>query len=418
MRVLLFAMAAGAWAASPETLASFDKIWTTVRDRHWDAAKLAQVDGQRSWDDIRADYRARVEASADDRAATAIMAEMLGLLGASHYAILSGDASGDLIAASGGDGTTGIRPLLVGRQILVGWVEAGSPAALAGIRPGWEIVSVGSYNLQAAVAKALAQPKLRQKDLLLRMAATSRLSGPAGTSVRVGFRNSAGALVVRALMRAPSKGTRASFGFLPPSTVEFESRRVKPDIGYVRFNLFLDPANLMAKFEDAVKGCAKCRGFVIDLRGNPGGLAILGASMAGFFIDQPDTKLGTLYQRDLTLKLFVNPRLEAYAGPLAILVDGASVSTSEIMAGGLQDLKRARVFGTRTAGAALPSLVEQLPNGDLFQYAMANYISEGGRSLEGAGVTPDVEAAPTRAALLAGKDPALDAAVSWIYAHP
>jgi len=83
-------------------------------------------------------------------------------------------------------------------------------------------------------------------------------------------------------------------------------------------------------------------------------------------------------------------------------------------AGGLQDLKRARIFGTRTAGAALPSDIIRLPNGDGFQYAIANYISQGGQPLEGIGVTPDEEIRPTRRELLAGKDPALDAAVNWI----
>ena len=90
------------------------------------------------------------------------------------------------------------------------------------------------------------------------------------------------------------------------------------------------------------------------------------------------------------------------------------MSTSEIFAGGLKDLKLARVFGTRTPGAALPSTVEVLPNGDRFQYAFANYISVGGKPLEGAGVTPDVETPLTRSVLLEGRDPALDAAVSWI----
>ncbi len=104
-----------------------------------------------------------------------------------------------------------------------------------------------------------------------------------------------------------------------------------------------------------------------------------------------------------------------FAGPLAILVDGTSASTSEIMAEGLKDLGRARIFGSHTAGAALPSVFEKLPNGDGFQYAIANYISEGGKPLEGAGVTPGRgNAAVTREALLAGKDPALDAAVAWI----
>ena len=61
-----------------------------------------------------------------------------------------------------------------------------------------------------------------------------------------------------------------------------------------------------------------------------------------------------------------------------------------------------------------PSAFERLPNGDGFQYAMANYISQGGQPLEGIGVTPDVEVKLTRAALLAGHDPVLDAALNWM----
>ena len=136
--------------------------------------------------------------------------------------------------------------------------------------------------------------------------------------------------------------------------------------------------------------------------------------MAGWFLDKPDQLLGTLTMRDTILKFVVNPRAYTFSGPLAILVDGASASTSEILAGGLKDLGRARIFGTRTAAAALPSVFEMLPNGDGFQYAIANYISEGGKPLEALGVTPDVEAPLTREALLAGKDPALDAAIAWI----
>jgi carboxyl-terminal processing protease len=170
----------------------------------------------------------------------------------------------------------------------------------------------------------------------------------------------------------------------------------------------------MAAFGDAVQACRSCAGFVVDLRGNPGGIGLMAMGMAGWFIDQPDQKLGTLYMRDTTLKFVVNPRAVTFAGPLAILVDGTSASTSEIMAEGMKDLKRARIFGTHTAGAALPSVFEKLPDGDGFQYAIANYISEGGQPLEGLGVTPDVETPVTREALLAGKDPALDAAVVWI----
>jgi carboxyl-terminal processing protease len=80
----------------------------------------------------------------------------------------------------------------------------------------------------------------------------------------------------------------------------------------------------------------------------------------------------------------------------------------------LKDLGRARIFGSRSAAAALPSVIEKLPNGDGFQYAVGNYISEGGQPLEGEGVQPDVKVSLTRAGLLTGRDAVLDAALHWI----
>jgi carboxyl-terminal processing protease len=118
--------------------------------------------------------------------------------------------------------------------------------------------------------------------------------------------------------------------------------------------------------------------------------------------------------REATINFIVSPRPNATDKPLAILVDGCSASTSEIFAGGMQDLKRARVFGSHTAGAALPSAFTRLANGDGFQFILANYISEGGKPLEGLGVTPDETVELTQGTLLAGKDPVLDRAIAWI----
>jgi hypothetical protein len=178
--------------------------------------------------------------------------------------------------------------------------------------------------------------------------------------------------------------------------------------------MFLDLPRLMGNFGDAVMSCLKCDGLIIDLRGNPGGIGGMAMGMAGYLVDDAGKQLGTMYIRDTKLKFVINPRANVFHGPVAILMDGNSASTSEIMAGGLKDIGRARVFGTRSAAAALPSLIERLPNGDGFQYAIANYISEGGKPLEGLGVTPDVEVKLTREALLAGHDPVVDAALEWI----
>jgi carboxyl-terminal processing protease len=178
--------------------------------------------------------------------------------------------------------------------------------------------------------------------------------------------------------------------------------------------MFFEPETVVKTVEDGVKGCRDCKGFIIDLRGNPGGIGGLAMGVGGWFIDQPGLKLGTMTMRDGSIKFVLFPRAEPFKGPLAVLVDGNSASTAEIFSGGMKDLKRARIFGTRTAGAALPSIIERLPNGDGFQYAIANYIAEGGQPLEGIGVIPDQEVKTTRHQLLEGQDAALDAAVDWI----
>jgi carboxyl-terminal processing protease len=105
--------------------------------------------------------------------------------------------------------------------------------------------------------------------------------------------------------------------------------------------------------------------------------------------------------------------LHPYTGRLAILVNGGAASTSEMLAQGLRDLGRARIFGTRSAGAALPSNIIELPNGDRFQYPLASYVSMKGKVLEGNGVEPDVKVAATIPALLEGRDLPLEAARAW-----
>jgi carboxyl-terminal processing protease len=85
-----------------------------------------------------------------------------------------------------------------------------------------------------------------------------------------------------------------------------------------------------------------------------------------------------------------------------------------VLAAGLQETGRARVFGEHSAGAALPSLFKALPTGDLFQYAVADVVTPHSSVLEGEGVTPDDVVLRTRADLAAGRDPVVEAARTWL----
>jgi len=402
-------------ALTPEqrqlNIQSFEYVWTAIRDKHWQTKP-----GGLDWTAIHDEFRPKIEAADSMDAAREVLNQMLGRLHQSHFNIVPAELYSNVDAGRGGDTTTGIDVRVVGAHVLVTSVEPDSPAFRQGVRPGWEILKIARTDLTPIVAKlneTYAGSTLR--DLMLRRAILGRL---AGDGVQVEFLDAGGKPTAKTIAPGQPKGESVQFGYLSPMQVWFNSSRVGDgNIGYAAFNVFLDAQRLMTAFGDAVQSCEKCEGFIVDLRGNPGGIGIMAMGMAGWFIAQPDQNLGTLYMRDTTLKFVVNPRLRTFAGPLAILVDGASASTSEIMAEGLKDLGRARIFGTPTAAAALPSLFEKLPNGDGFQYAIANYISAGGKPLEGLGVTPDVETPLTREALLAGKDPALDAAVAWIESH-
>ena len=412
---LVFAAAAPAQQkltdqARQSNLDSFEQVWNAIRDTHWESHP-----GGLDWNAVHEEFRPKIEAAASTDEARALISSMLARLKQTHFGIIPARIYEELDSSGGTEGNPGIDARVVEGVAVVTHVDADSPAAARGVKPGWQIVQVDGRDVAPTLQRL--QTSFAGSTLLGLMQArsvTSRLAGAARTRVKIDFLDSSDRSIALELDRVPPRGSPVKFGFMPPMWFWLEARKIRPDIGYISFNLFFAPDRLADAFGSLVKDCGQCRGFVIDLRGNPGGMGVLAMGVAGWFINQPDQRLGTMFLRDNSLKFVVFPRPEPFLGPLAILVDGTSGSTAEIFAGGLKDLGRARVFGTRTAGAALPSKFEKLPNGDGFQYAVANYISEGGKALEGIGVIPDEEVKVTRRQLLEGRDPALEAALSWI----
>jgi carboxyl-terminal processing protease len=389
--------ATGTWAqVSARDLASFDQVWQTVRDTHWQ-----KQPGGLDWDAMRAEYRPRVENAATTDEARAATMEMLRRLKQTHFGIVPGTIY-SAIEAGGvplGAGSPGIELRAIGGEAVVTSIEPGSPAERAGVHPGWVVESL--------------KPRPELQELQQARALMAGLTGPVGDVIAVTFVDGDGERVTKRLELDAPRGTITEFGNLPPMPVWYEEKRLGT-VGYIRFNAFLDIPRLMPAFEKSVAGCKACSGLIVDLRGNPGGIGGMAMGMAGFLVDKPGQRLGTMYMRDATLNFVVNPRAELFDGPVAVLIDGTSASTAEIFAGGLQDMGRARVFGTRSAAAALPSAFVRLPNGDGFQYAIANYVSANGKALEGEGVHPDEEVRLTRQGLLAGHDAVVDAAIQWI----
>lgn len=399
-------LSAGALCAQPAPnvwLASFDQVWQTIKDRHWDPERKGA-----SWDAARAELRPKIEAAASPDEARAILNQLLARLGQSHFGIIPASSYAALESGgTPGDASPGFDVRMVEGQPVVTRVLPDSPAAAAGVRPGWALLRLDGQDLAPLLAR------LGDKPLLQAILLARRLQGADGQPLELTFDTGNGQSASLSLKRATPAGRPVQFGNLPPLRMNIERSQPRPGIVHLRWNAFFEPQWLNDQVRAAIEACPNCQGFILDVRGNGGGLAILASGVTGWFISE-QTHLGTMFAPTGPLKLVAYPRANAFPGKLAVLIDGHSASTSEFLAAGLRDLKRARLFGETTPGAALPSVIEKLPSGDRFQYATADYVSLSGTPVEGRGVTPDVPITLRRAQLLAGRDPVLDAALSWI----
>ena len=393
--------------------ASFEEVWATVRDKHYDPT-LGGLD----WQKVYEEFKPRIDAAESMDAGRAIMNEMLGRLKQTHIGIIPASTYRDLSESgergASGAYTPGIDVRILEGKAIVTHVEPNSPASAAGVKPGWEVVKVNGREAAQGIKRVgELYSKSTQKDLYGSRVILSYVNGAPSQAAEIEFHDGKEAKTIK-LERAEPKGARVKFGEMPPSYFWVETNFREDGIRLIKFNIWLNPEAVAKAFSEIIADADKAKGFIVDLRGNPGGMGAMAMGAAGWFTNKRGLKLGTMAMRGNTLNFMVFPRPNATSAPVAILVDGCSASTSEIFAGGMQDLKRARIFGTRTAGAALPSTFTRLPNGDGFQYIVANYTSIGGKPLEGLGVEPDEVVRPTQQGLLNGKDEIMDRAVEWI----
>ena len=391
-------------------LESFDKVWSTIDKVHWDEDRVGQT-----WDEARAKYRPQVEKAKSVGEVRGILNEMIEELGQSHFGIIAAssyDVVGD--ENKSGDGETGLSFRASDDGIIVSQVREGSSADKAGVRPGWALESIGDKKAADLTEKMQAAAKGPMRyETIAGLALPKIASGTVGETKQIVLRDGDGKTKELDLKLEPKPGKKTTFGHLPPIHVDSKTKTLPGKVGYYYFNAFLDPSRVMKEFREAVHDDKHSGGIIIDLRGNIGGLGAMTMGMASEFSDQ-DSALGVMTTKGSKLKFFVTEHYDPVDCPVAVLIDECSISSAEIFSGGLQDLKLARLFGARTAGLALPSTIVKLPNGDGFQYAIADYHSASGRTLEKDGVTPDEEIPLTRELLLNDPDPVMSRAIEWI----
>ena len=306
---------------------SFDYVWKAIADSHWDIDKEGL-----DWDAAKEEYRPRVEKARTMFAARLAMTEMIELLGQSHFGVIPRDVYDDVsdkkdegLEVNPQEGETGLVIRVVDEQILVTSVYPNFPAEKLGVIPGWVILEVDDKDLTPVVdkiSKAYADDLF--KDFMLVRAVNSRLNGEPGESITVKFLDGNDKEIVLALPLAQKRGKSTKFGNMPEMHVWMDMRKIDGNIGYFYLNNWADPVGVLQAFGKTIKESMGDDGFIIDLRGNPGGIGGMAPGIAGWFIDDEKHYLGTMHTRNSDLKFIINPRLETYSGPLAILVDGLS----------------------------------------------------------------------------------------------
>jgi carboxyl-terminal processing protease len=404
-------------AQAPAAAETFDAVWSIVRDHHFDPA----FDVTR-WNAVRDELRPKALAAKTPGELRAVLADMLGRLGLSHFAVIpsSPDSPGDradLTAEPGFD----VRVL--DKQLVVTSVDPESGAAAAGVRPGWVVQHIGSVDVSSIVGTVADGPSMRLAQLHAWRKGVSYLRGRPDSAVDITFLDGSNASVTKSIRRSPEQGAAVTVGNLPTMYVRVSSFPARTpsgkSAGVIGFNVWMTPVN--GPFQQAIDTFRAADGLVIDLRGNPGGLAAMIMGLSGYFLPDRQT-LGVMKTRESELKFVSIPRLvdgsghrvEPFDGPVGVIVDRLTGSASECFAGGLQSLGRVRVFGETSMGQALPALFDRLPNGDVFIHAWGDFVTGTGVRLEGRGVVPDEAVPTTREALLGGHDRPLEAALAWI----
>ena len=404
-------------------VATFDSLWSKVRNTYVDTTFVSS-----EWMRVRDSLRPRAELVTTRPELDRLLADALHHIHDSHFYIIPARVatSESSNSGSGGRGATGLSVRVADGDVVAWRVENGSPAWNAGIRPGRKVGRIAGKDTDSAMKRVRALPVQAQPmELANVLHGLNGMLNPAiGDTVSVTAELQQGKRSKYSLVAAQGEGALSQFGNLPAIAGLVKVNRVATAtkngcVGVIAFNIWL-PA-LVPDLERAVDSVRTCDGIVVDIRGNPGGVGAMVMGFGGYFVDTTRS-LGAMRTRQVSLNFVINPRgsrpdgrtVSPFKGPLAILIDPMSASTSEIFAAGMQRIGRARVFGEPSAAAALPALMERLPSGDVFVHAVADFTDPLGNRIEGAGAVPDEVVPLTAADLAAGRDAPLEAAIRWI----
>ena len=245
-----------------------------------------------------------------------------------------------------------------------------TPASRAGIMAG-DLIS--AIDGEAVLGLTLNQ-------------AVDKMRGPVNSSVKL--------TVLRGAQKEPRevKLTRAVIQIR-----SVRSRQEGDDIGYIRITQFSEQTfdgvkQALQKFQQDMPG-DKLKGYVLDLRNNPGGLLDQSVSVSNAFLDKGEIVSTRGRNADETQRYNARGAGDISKGkPVVVLINGGSASASEIVAGALQDHKRATILGTRSFGkGSVQTIIPLGQNNGALRLTTARYYTPSGRSIQAKGIDPDIQ---------------------------
>lgn len=349
--------------ASPKALV--DEVWQTI-DRQYVDGTFNQLD----WRAVRKEYLSKSYSNPQE--AYKSIREMLKKLqdpytrfmDPEEFKNMQVDTSGELI----GIGITIGQDEKTKQLVVIAPIED-TPAFKAGLLAKDVIVKIDGKDTKGMDSNQ----------------AVSLIRGEAGTQVSL--------TIVRDAQRKDFVIKRARIEIHP---VKFSQKQTPAgNLGYIRLNQF--SANAGKEMQTAIKNLETKRvaGYILDLRGNPGGLLFSSVDIARMWINKGKI-VSTVERQGEAEKEEANGRALTNK-PLVVLVDKGSASASEILSGALQDNKRATLVGTQTFGKGLVQSVRPLEDGSGLAVTIAHYYTPSGRDINHKGIDPDVKVDLTKA---------------------
>ncbi len=323
---------------------------------------------------VRADY---VEEVSDEELIESAIDGMLGALDP-HSSYLDADSFQDMEVQTKGEfGGLGIEVTMENGVIKVVSPIDDTPAFRAGIQPGDLITYIdGKPVLGLELGEAV-----------------EKMRGPVNSEIT---------LTVR-------RGEQQPFDVrLVRDVIKIQSvrARLEGEVGYIRITSFNEQtesglASSLQKLRSDAKG--SLAGYVLDLRNNPGGLLNQAVAVSDAFLERGEIVSTRGRKADQTQRFNAKAGDLAEGLPIVVLINGGSASASEIVAGALQDHRRAVLLGTKSFGKGSVQTIVPIPGHGAIRLTTARYYTPSGRSIQATGIVPDIQVPQARIEVVAGE---------------